>query len=195
MRGKTKPNPPTDFERSIMERNKTTWIILNVSTTFHLPQSQKWPATAASVGKVVINSWKQGILVGNTRQLCIGVATAPRIIMISFEQVNFDAAFYPGGCHLAEHTLEPDSRSAVARGWGPRRGARARLVRINVSLLSPAVNLGQMYPALQLDCPSANGVSLQRNHLYYTLWGLLELHKALFAFYPWKLFLRSVACQ
>lgn len=99
--------------RSIKERNKTTWIILNVSTTFHLPQSQKWRATAACVGKVVINSWKQGILVGNRRQLCIGVATAPRIIMISLNKWILMLR----GCHLAEHTLEPESRSAVARGW------------------------------------------------------------------------------
>lgn len=54
---------------------------------------------------------------------------------------------------------------------------------------------GADVPSSAAGLPSANGVSLQRNRLHYTLWGLLELHKALFAFYHWKLFLKSVACQ
>jgi len=44
--------------------------------------------------------------VGNTRQPCVGVATAPWIIVISFERVNFDPALYASGCHFAERTLE-----------------------------------------------------------------------------------------
>lgn len=56
-----------------------------------------------------------------------------------FEQVNFDAAWMSSG-------------RAHAGTRVPKRSCQG-LVRINVSLLSPAVNLGQMYPAVWLDCP------------------------------------------
>lgn len=66
----------------------------------------------SATGKVVVN-WKQGVLVGNTRHPCIGVATAPCLIMISLEHVSFDTAFYASGCHFAEHTLELQPQTEV----------------------------------------------------------------------------------